>query len=345
MLIHQPPSDKQIIDCLKASYGIQVSTIILLPLGADLNSCVYKADTQEKLSYFVKLRHGHSNQTNVAILDLLMSAKIPLIIPLIKTKSDHAFQLIDNFVLSVQLFIEGQNGFSQPLTDKQWQALGMSLKQVHEIEVPSSIQNQIRHENYSPKWRQIVQSLLDTMNEPPKGDEIAQKLFSFIKTHQTSIQRLVKRAEELAEKLKNISHPPRLVLCHSDIHAGNVLIDNQGNLFIVDWDDPIMAPKERDLMFIGGGVGNVWNEKSEGKKFYNGYGDVEIDMTTLAYYRHERIIEDIAQYAEQLLLTTTAGESRSIMYKHFTDMFEPKGVVDIAFETDEKSKTAKIISQ
>lgn len=32
---------------------------------------------------------------------------------------------------------------------------------------------------------------------------------------------------------------------------------------IVDWDEPIMAPKERDLMFIGGGVANVWNDPSE----------------------------------------------------------------------------------
>ena len=31
-------------------------------------------------------------------------------------------------------------------------------------------------------------------------------------------------------------------------------------IYIVDWDEPIMAPKERDLMFIGGGVANVWNK-------------------------------------------------------------------------------------
>src|SRR6185312_427798 len=115
------------------------------------------------------------------------------------------------------------------------------------------------------------------------------------------ILRLVDRAEQLAQKIR--TQPPQFVLCHSDIHGGNVLVDGKGAIYIVDWDDPIMAPKERDLMFIGGGVANIWNNPHEEDWFYKGYGKTEINRTILAYYRHERIVEDIAEYGQALLLT------------------------------------------
>ncbi len=60
------------------------------------------------------------------------------------------------------------------------------------------------------------------------------------------------------------------MLCHSDIHGGNVLIAENDALYIVDWDEPIMAPKERDLMFIGGGIANVWNKPHEEESFLPG---------------------------------------------------------------------------
>lgn len=123
------------------------------------------------------------------------------------------------------------------------------------------------------------------------------------------------------------------MFCHSDIHAGNVLIGNNESLYIVDWDEPIMAPIERDLMFIGGGVGNVWNKEQEIEYFYQGYGEVEINQAILAYYRHERIVEDIAIYGQQLLLTEAGGNDRLIMLQHFTAMFEPNGVIEIALKT------------
>lgn len=240
MLIRQSPSDKRIINCLNESYGIQVNTLVLLPLGADMNSCVYKAEALDNSAFFVKLKNEHTHHGSIAILELLKNANIPLIIPPLRTKDGKAFEYIDDFVLFLHPFIDGQSGFNQPITDEQWITLGHALRQIHEIEVPSSIQQQIRREEYSPKWRQIVQSLLNQINDMPSGDEIAQKLLVFIKINQQSIQKLVKRAEELADKIKNIS--PTFVLCHSDIHAGNVLIDNNDSLFIVDWDDPIMAP-------------------------------------------------------------------------------------------------------
>jgi len=88
-------------------------------------------------------------------------------------------------------------------------------------------------------------------------------------------------------------------------------------------------------MFIGGGVANVWNNLREEDFFYKGYGKTKINMAMLAYYRHERIVEDIAEYGQALLLTPAGGEDRPEMYKQFMDMFEPNGVVDIAFKTDE----------
>src|SRR5205085_10126041 len=135
-------------------------------------------------------------------------------------------------------------------------------------------------------------------------------------------------AEQLGQKIQK--HQTEFVLCHSDIHAGNVLIANDGTLYIVDWDQPIMAPKERDLMFIGGGVANVWNNPREEEFFYQGYGKTEIHKDILAYYRHERIVEDIAIYSQQLLFTADGGRDREIMYTHFIDMYESNGVVDIA---------------
>lgn len=328
----QPFSSQSIIDCLKANYGLAITTLMLLPLGMDMNASVYKAETEGSLSYFVKLKHGHRYDMSVAILSLLQASGIQKIIPPVKTTNGKLTQHINDFTLTVYPFIDGQNGFCYNLTDDQWIALGNVLRQVHEFDVPSSIKDLIRKEAYSDKWRKAVRALDAHIDKTLNSDEAALKLQSFMREHRAVIRRLVDRAEALSQKIQEQSS--KFVLCHSDIHGGNVLIDENGSLFIVDWDDPIMAPKERDLMFIGGGVANVWNNPREEEFFYNGYGKTEINQALLAYYRHERIVEDIAEYGQALLLTPGGGGDRMEMFEQFKDMFEPNGVVEIAFKTD-----------
>ncbi len=57
-----------------------------------------------------------------------------------------------------------------------------------------------------------------------------------------------------------------------------------------------LAPKERDLMFIGRGVGNAWNQRYEEALFFEGYGKTYINRDLLAYYLHERILEDVVDF-------------------------------------------------
>ena len=322
-----------IMSCLNTHYGIQVATLTLLPAGADINALIYKAQTLDQKFYFIKLKKEHYD-LSAEIIELLRVARVRQMIPPIKTIQGKTTQRMNDFTLIVYPFIDGQDGFNCNLTDDQWMKLGKALRQIHALEVPLSIQNKIRKETFSAKWRDAVRSIYNCIEGDSIADEIALKLQRFMKKHILDIHRLVDRAEQLGKKVQNSSH--KFVLCHSDIHGGNVLMDKNFGIYIVDWDEPMMAPKERDLMFIGGGVGNVWNKSDEEKLFYKGYGKTEVDLTMLAYYRHERIVEDIAIYSRELLLTTARGEERLEMYQHFIAMFEPQGVVDIAFKTDEK---------
>ncbi|MBS0606353.1 MAG: aminoglycoside phosphotransferase family protein [Verrucomicrobia bacterium] len=333
MLDKHPLQDPIIIDCLYANYGIEAAALIFLPIGADVNASVYKVQAHDQTPYFIKLKQGHHHDISIEIIELLQRSGVQQIIPPIKTIHGKPTHPINNYTLIVYPFVEGCDGFNRNLTDDQWTTLGKALRQVHEVEVPPSIQHRIRKEAYSPKWREIVRSLYPRIDAEAGTDEIGLKLQTFMRKNMPAIRRLVDRAEELGQKLQSQSH--KFVLCHSDIHAGNVLINGNDEFYIVDWDEPILAPKERDLMFIGGGVGNVWNKREEEIFFYQGYGKTEVDSTILAYYRHGRIVEDIAVYGQELLLTTAGSQNRSEMYKHFIDMFEPRGVVDIAFKTDE----------
>lgn len=164
-----------------------------------------------------------------------------------------------------------------------------------------------------------------------------------MRKHRAAIRPLVERAETLSQKVQEESS--EFVMCYSDTHGGNVLMDESGSIFILDWDDPIIAPKERDLMFIGGSVANVWDNLDEEEFFYKGYGKTEINKLILAYYRHERIVEDIAEYGQALLLTASEGKDRVEMFKQFKAMFEPNGVVDIAFKTDIELRARLISSE
>ena len=268
-------------------------------------------------SYFVKLKRGYHHDISAGIISLLCNVGIQQIIPLIKTIHGQETHRIDGSILTVSPFIEGRDGLSRDLTSDQWYTLGKVMRQIHGIN-PATIQGKIRQESYSPKWRQAVRSLYSLIDSEERGDRIAVKLLTFMKKHKPAIHRLVDRAEQLAEMVQG--QTSRSVLCHSDLHGGNILIDENDKIYIVDWDDPIIAPKERDLMFIGGGVANVWNKLHEKELFYKGYGKSEVNMELLAYYRHERVLEDIAVYAQQLLLTMEGGQNRIVWYitVHFT---------------------------
>ena len=195
-------TDQCIIDCLDTTYGIKVSELTRIFLGADMDASVYKAQTygqlSDQLSYFIKVKRGTSHDSGVIIPLLLHDAGISHIIVPIKTYDKQLTCFIDNFTLIVYPFIDGQNGFSHTLTADQWVAFGKALRQVHECDVPLLIKNIIKRESYSPQWRDLVKSIYVQIDVGLKvSDQIAEQLLAFMKEKREIIERLVERSEQL----------------------------------------------------------------------------------------------------------------------------------------------------
>ena len=145
---------------------------------------------------------------------------------------------------------------------------------------------------------------------------------------------LIERAERLAEIL--VSRSIEFVLCHSDIHPGNLFIDTKGALFIVDWDYPVLAPKERDLMFIGGGQGYMGTtDQEEETRFYRNYGETTIDLDAMAYYRCERNLIDLCVESGRIFSSTLSDQDRAQSLEIVTWLFLPGGSVDMAYKAVE----------
>ena len=68
--------------------------------------------------------------------------------------------------------------------------------------------------------------------------------------------------------------------------------------------------------------------------FYQAYGPAEIDRTALAYYRYERIVQDIYEFGQQLLSSEAGGEDREQSYQWFMSNFLPGNTLEIALQTD-----------
>lgn len=323
----EPPhlSTERLVACLEWEYGLTVTSITFLPWGADVDTAVYRIETGDDAQLFLKLRRSFE-PASVIVPHLLAGQGAQNIIAPLTTRAGELFVEFEGFTVLLAPFVEGVSGWDTHLTPEQWRALGLGLKALHTIEVPESLRAIVPRESFDATARLFVQQLLEESVACRGGDVIAAELVRIVQEKRDVIALLLWQAQELSARL--LLQPPAYCLCHGDIHAGNVLLC-EGKLLIVDWDTLILAPPERDLMFIGGGVGGCWNQPQEVQWFEEGYGAYESNPIVLAYYRCERIIQDIAEFAQALLVDEHSEAERREMLKQFASQFDKGNVVEI----------------
>jgi spectinomycin phosphotransferase len=344
-MLNPPEIEESLIfDQLWNEYNIKADRLTFLALGADVNTAVYRVEVGDA-NYFLKLRKGDFDEISVAIPHFLSQRGQTSIIAPLGTQSGLLWGTIRNYRMILYPFVFGQDGYQRTISTDQWLAFGVHMRDIHSTKLPLELLLRIPYETYSPNWRKRVRSFLRQVETVEYADPIAAQLAAFMHAQQDTITQLVDYAEQLANDL--LSHPRRFVLCHGDNHPGNLLLPNADStkLYIVDWDNPLYAPRERDLAMIGGTT--AWSRTEDITLFYRGYSGVEvnsldgmqlqdkIDPVGLCYYRCERIVVDIAEFCQQLLTSTAGGEDRAQSFAYFTSAFLPDHEVELALSKNQ----------
>ena len=326
--------DETILACVRESYGLPVAGVEFLPVGNDSYAWVYRARTEDGASYFVKVKKGPVSKPSLIIPRHLKDSGIEQVVAPLRTTVHDLWTDVDGYTLILYPFVEGSVGMEVGLSDHQWMEFGAALRRVHSSRLSAELLEQVRRETFAPKWGGVVKELQRQINTTAYHDPIAQALASFWKEHSETIGRMVERAEKLGRALQHDSSV--LVLCHADIHTANILLDQDQKLFMVDWDEALLAPIERDLMFVvGGAVGGAAVESQAEAWFFKGYGATPLDPAALAYYRYEWVVQEIGDFGERVLLMDGVGdETRADAVQGFRDLFQPGNVVEAASSSE-----------
>ncbi len=123
------------------------------------------------------------------------------------------------------------------------------------------------------------------------------------------------RLSALLEELLDVQARVRskslpLVICHGDPTPGNILVTAGGRAHLIDWDNLVLAPRERDLVFWADEQVPFGGETTH--PVLDGYaslaGPVSLDEDIMDFYHHQWTVDEIAAFASRLLFETPDNE-------------------------------------
>ncbi|MGH2429908.1 MAG: phosphotransferase [Candidatus Limnocylindria bacterium] len=324
-MLEDPGLDsRDLAAALLTGYGIEASAFTFVP-GYDMAAASYDVAATDG-RFFLKVRFGPwPSAEALEVARALLDAGVPNVLAPMRTLTAALWHPMgDDRTLVLYPFVPGRNAMVAGMTADQWRAFGTALRAVHDSGLAHGFADRLPAETFALPSATVVRAVL--AQRPSFASPAAKRLAGFLEEQAGRIGSMLERAEELGARLRD--RPFERVLCHADIHAANLLVADDGRILLVDWDGPMLAPRERDLLFVIGSRIARDVEPQEEAWFFEGYGDVEVDREAIVYYRYERILEDIGEFGRSVFGDPALPEaSRESQVELVESFFGPGGIV------------------
>ena len=316
-------ADEVIFARLQSAYGCAVRALTFLPVGNDARAWSYRVETKTG-EYFLKLRKG-GKPASLIVPHFLHGLGIENVVAPPRTTSGQLFAGMDDFTLALYPYLHGESAWDMSMPAEQWRAWGEIMRSIHDAAVPPQLAKDVPHEVFAVKWLDTLARVEDVLARGAYSGDVAEAVAQIWREKADEIELARSRYISLGEQLAGRS--PEFVLCHADIHTANIIIDAGDKIRIVDWDETLLAPKERDLMFfIDDGRASETTEA-----FRDGYGAGPVDLLGLAYYKYDWVLQEFGDYGERVFLTADLGsQGLALALREFNRLFTAGDVVERA---------------
>ena len=321
---------------LADDHGLAVADLAPEREGADAAAWSYRVTAIDGSRWFVKLRR-EVRPAAILVPRHLRETGLTEVVGSIPPVSGAPWLEIGPWSVLVSRLVDAPSALRTGMALDAWAGLGAFAARLHAVVLPPDLAALVPVETFRPVStglarrvdERIAAGEIDTM------DQLAARVARRWAAERATIRRLVDRADELGRRIRDGRAPRPVVLCHADLHTGNILLDPDGGLAIVDWDELILAPPERDLMFVRGSAIAEIVTDDQADAFERGYGSAAADPLLIAYYRIDWAVQDLAGFADQVLFDPHLDPSaRARAAALFIGQFDAGGEVDTAIAAD-----------
>jgi len=300
--LHKIDLDDLIL-AVQKGYGIPLENIEFLLRGWG-GDC-YQAKARNGDRYFLKL-HDEANYMGIAatsrpfylpLMHQLHHKNILPHIPCPILTCKGAFSLqINHHELVVTNFIDGQVvGFgklSEPILGQLAEMVGILHRSRPQLKFEYPF---VEHFEISFD-ADLVEALNKLGSITPKDGPGKQLLRQIMLPRLDEVRSHLQQFRELQGTVRAINKPK--VICHTDLHGANLITDNQHNLYILDWENALIAPLEHDMIFFAGEE-NFW--EIFWPNYTHQFSEAHIESEILRFYFYRRTLEDIAGFVLRIL--------------------------------------------
>jgi hypothetical protein len=300
-------------DALHRDYGLSVEHLIFVPKGQVAYS--YIVTCTDGARYYLKVLDDSR-------LACISAGRFDFYLPLtdrlytegvfrylshpVRTLTGALYTAFDARPLILFNFIEGENPDEAALhTPAVWRQLARHMATIHNS--ASSLTLDCPYvETFVIPFEAALCDGLRALPSITAGDgEGRLALRDLLLPHQGTILGYLEQVHRLADRARHLN--PSLVLCHTDIHSLNLLLNSAGDLYILDWEGAMLAPREHDLfMFTGDHFPAFLSE------YRRWAGQPPLHADLFAFYFYRRNLEDLTDWLVRILYENTDEVQNSL---------------------------------
>jgi spectinomycin phosphotransferase len=300
--------DAQLFEWLVADFGLRAVEAILVESGVDREATLWRVRDVIGRDLAVKWTSG-GTVAGLAVACALAHAGVDGVVAPLPANDGRLWSDREGRRLMVVPWVDAPVALNADLEEHHWVALGRLLAAVHALPVagttdlPSSDQPHRRLRRAVAALHRHLDEALDLGRTTEAGDDLTRLVLDEAPMLRVAVDALLSGADHLhATRVRSRHGTPHMV-CHADPHLGNVLVGDDGGVWLLDWDDAVLGPREQDLLFVldGGVLAFAPVTTTQTEAFFTGYGPVEIDRHALAYHRSLRALEDLVDFALEVV--------------------------------------------
>ncbi len=325
MPMFEPEIDKRALGgTLGEVYGVDALRLIFVPEG--FASYCYIAHSSDGNRYFLKLQDTTRRKPMAASdPDFYLSATWNLHSRGLFRNLTYPIRALDGalrtrfgqYSLIVFNYIDGQAlNDTVPSGGQQDRdllpAMARSVGSIHASTPYLGIEH-AHIERFCIPFRDLLLDAVRDLERVGAGDRRGKRsLADLLLPREDALLACLARLDALREAVLDLDM--QMVLCHTDLWGGNVMLGGDGQLYIIDWEGAMIAPPEHDLfIFLGDRFGSFLRYYKETA------GPVTLDAQLFGFYLYRRNLEDLTDWIVRILYENSGDDQ---------DRDDLKGVAD-----------------